>query len=113
MIFESQFDRVIGLQFFMSFTSFPSLGNSVIMDSLWEGGWEPVAQLYVHAFRMYDPIMLHNFLYTLYGIPSEPGAESAQVFKAISSSSSINSFSIYSLEPCDSDGDSHALPGPF
>ena len=61
MIFESQFDRVIGLQFFMSFTSFPSLGNSVIMDSLWEGGWEPVAQLYVHAFRMYDPIMLHNF----------------------------------------------------
>jgi hypothetical protein len=33
MIFESQFERVIGLQFFISLVSLPSLGNNVITDS--------------------------------------------------------------------------------
>ena len=101
MIFESQFDRVIGLQFLISLMSFPSLGRRVIMDSLCDGGREPIAQLYDHAFMMYGPVMLHSFLYTLYGIPSDPGAESAHVFRAVSRSSSVNSLSINSLEFCE------------
>jgi len=33
IILESQFDKVMGLQFFMSLISFPSFGNRVIIDS--------------------------------------------------------------------------------
>ncbi len=37
MIFASQFDKVIGLQFLMSPAFFPCFGKSVIIDSRCEG----------------------------------------------------------------------------
>ena len=84
--------------------SLPSLGNKVIIDSLCDGGRVPIAQLNSHALCMYGPVIFQSFLYTLYGIPSEPGAESVHVFKAVNNSSSVNSFSIYSFECVDSFG---------
>ncbi len=65
IILASQFERVIGLQFFMSPTSFPSFGSKVIMDSLWEGASIPVSKLYFQELRIIGPERSQNFLYTL------------------------------------------------
>ena len=39
---KSQFDRVIGLQFFKDFGSLPSFGISLRYDDLWEWGKTPL-----------------------------------------------------------------------
>jgi hypothetical protein len=45
IIFRSQFVRVIGLQFLISYKFFPSLGSRVNADLLCEGGRLPVVTL--------------------------------------------------------------------
>jgi hypothetical protein len=62
IIFASQFDNVIGLQFLISLISLPSLGSRVITDSRCEGGRVLLAILNFHEFRMIGPAILHNFL---------------------------------------------------
>ena len=82
----------------------PSFGNSVMIDSLCDGGISPFTQLNFHALRIIGPAILQSFLYTLYVIPSDPGAESEHVFRAARSSASVNSVSSLSLDVCDSLG---------
>ena len=86
IIFLSQLDKVIGLQFLISFMFLHSFGNSVMIDSLCEGGISPFTQLNFHASRVIGPAIIQIFLYTLYVIQSDPGAESEHVFRAASSS---------------------------
>jgi hypothetical protein len=78
----------------MSFVSFPSFGSIVIADSKCAGGSLPTQRLYFHASRIIGPVKDQYFLYTEYGIPSGPGAESLQVDRASYSSLIGNSLSM-------------------
>jgi hypothetical protein len=77
IIFEPQFDRVIGLQFFMSF---PSFERNIITKLLCDAVNTQLLQLCFQEFNIKGPATLHSFFYVLYGMPSGPGAESAHVF---------------------------------
>ncbi len=61
IIFESQFDKVIGLQFLISLLSLLSFGNHVITNSLCDTGYISVVQLCFQEFRINGPTMHESF----------------------------------------------------
>jgi hypothetical protein len=52
MILESQFDKVMGRQFLISFKFFPSFGSKDRADSRCDGGKKPVSTLNIHESIM-------------------------------------------------------------
>ncbi len=62
IIFESQLERVIGLQFLISFKFFPSFGNKESANSNCDGGKIPVSTLKIHDYIIELLRIDQNFL---------------------------------------------------
>ena len=82
----SQFESVIGLQFFISLRSFPAFGRSFSIDSLCDWGRLFVIRLCLQESSSLLPKLGHVSFKKEYGMPSGPGALSVHFFRVFSRS---------------------------
>ena len=93
IILISQLLKEIGLRFSILVLSLPFFSSSVITDCFWVKVTCPTLRLSFQVSSSLEPSIGQYALYTLYGIPSGPGALSLHVLSAISSSFKVNGFS--------------------